>query len=109
MKRSNRLILLIGIFLALVAFVLVIVTLQGGGSGSAGPSAAPTTAQVVVAARVIDLGATIVEKDVELKEVPLEAKSLTSYADTSLVVGKVARRPVEKGQQITYFVVKVDQ
>ena len=33
MKRSNRLVLLIGIFLAIVAFVLIILMLQGGGRG----------------------------------------------------------------------------
>ena len=44
MKRSNRLVLLIGIFLAIVAFVLIVLMLgNGDGGGGIRPSASPTT------------------------------------------------------------------
>ena len=33
MKRSNRLVLLIGVFLAIVAFVGILLLAQGGGGG----------------------------------------------------------------------------
>ena len=55
MKRSNRLVLLIGIFLAIVAFVLVVMTI---GNPTRTPEAVtPTTTPVVIAAKDIPLGA----------------------------------------------------
>ncbi len=39
MKRSNRLVLLIGIFLAIVAFVLIVLMLGNGGGGGGEPAA----------------------------------------------------------------------
>ncbi len=106
MKRSNRLVLLIGIFLALVAFVLVVLLLSGGtgGTGSAGPSAVPTTARVVVAAKDIALGDKIVADQVGLKEIALADRPTTAFGDTSLVIGQVARKSVVAGQLITSVV-----
>ncbi len=58
MKRSNRLIMLIGLFLAVVAFVGIIYVIGGngggGGGGDAGAGSSKTT--VVVAATDIPLG-----------------------------------------------------
>jgi Flp pilus assembly protein CpaB len=101
LKRSNRLVLLIGIFLALVAFVLIIVMLGGGGGGgTVRPSAEPTTANVVVATKDVDLGATIQADQVGLKEIPVPVPA-NSYPDTSLVIGQTARSSVTAGQLIT--------
>lgn len=99
MKRSNRLVLLIGIFLALVAFVLVILTLQGGGSQPV--DAPPTTAKIVVAARNIDLGAKITAADVKTSEVTLADKPADGFADVSFVIGQTARTSVTAGQYIS--------
>jgi Flp pilus assembly protein CpaB len=104
LKRSNRLVLLIGIFLAIVVFVLIIVTLGGGSPGSNRPSAAPTTGEVVVASKDLDLSATITSGDVTLKEIPLPLPA-GSYSDTSLVIGQIARTPVTSGQLITSTVI----
>lgn len=103
MKRSNRLVLLVGIFLALVAFVLIVLLLGGGGGPGqqAGPSAPPTTVNVVVAARDIALGARIQEADLRLREIPINERPASSFADTSFVVGQIARAPVTAGQLIT--------
>jgi len=105
LKRSNRLVLLIGIFLALVAFVLIIVMLGGGGgTGSSQPSAAPTTAKVVVALQDIALGDKIAETQVGLKEIPVGERPATAFGDTSLVIGQIARTSVLKGQLVTTVV-----
>ena len=103
MKRSNRLVLLIGIFLALVAFVLIVLLLggDGTGTGTAGPSASPTIVKVVVASKDIDLGARIQATDVALKDIPTEARPPTAFADTSLVIGQIARVKVTAGQLVT--------
>ena len=103
MKRSNRLVLLIGIFLALVAFVLIVLLLSGGGTGTgtAVPSASPATTQIVVAAKDIALGDKIVADQVGLKEIPVESRPATAYGDTSLVIGQIARKSVTAGQAVT--------
>ncbi len=102
MKRSNRLVLLIGIFLALVAFILIVMMLgNGGGVGDNRPSAAPTTTKVVVAAKSIDLGATIQQSDLSTKDFTVGEEPIDSYNDTSLVIGQVARSSVTQGQLIT--------
>jgi Flp pilus assembly protein CpaB len=99
LKRSNRLVLLIGIFLALVAFVLIILMFNNNGGGQAGPSAAPTTTKVVVATKDIALGDKIQENQVGLKEIPLPAPA-AAFGDTSFVIGQVARASVIKGQLV---------
>jgi Flp pilus assembly protein CpaB len=103
LKRSNRLVLLIGIFLALIAFMLIAFSGVIAPRPPA-PSAAPTTAKVVVAARAVALGATFAEGDVTYKDVPLPAPA-DSYADTSFVVGKTARAAVTSGQLIDSAVI----
>lgn len=105
MKRSNWLILLIGVFLAALAFVFVIVLLGGPGSpGSATPTAAPPTdADTVVAARDIPLGVTITAAMVTTKKVLLDNLEPGAYGDVTRAIGKVARQTITKGQQITSF------
>ena len=101
MKRSNRLILLIGIFLAVVAFVLILITLQGGtGNTSNGPTV-PTTANIVVAATDIPLGSKITADMVTTKEVAIADKPTNGFGDTSAVIGQTARASVTAGQAIT--------
>ena len=104
MKRSNRLILLIGLFLAVVAFVGVIL-LTGNSSGSGGtpgPSASPTTAKVVKATVDIAAGTNVTAPMVSLDEVPLAAGGPDTIPDTGLAIGKTVRRTVTKGQTLLY-------
>jgi pilus assembly protein CpaB len=99
LKRSNRLVLLIGIFLAIVAFVLVVLTLQ--------PSSTPQQAEAtkttyVVATKDLPLGSVITDDAVQ--EVPIDIvdyDSTTMYKLKSLVVGQTVRAPVTNGQAIT--------
>ena len=102
MKRSNRLVLLIGIFLALVAFVLVVVTLQGGGS-TTGNQNDPGLREVsvVIAARDVPLGAKFTSDAVTTKVFKVADKPADSYTDPAEVVGQTARQQVTSGQLIT--------
>ena len=103
MKRSNRLVLLIGIFLALVAFVLVILTLQGG--DKPGETVAPTTTTVVIAARDLPLGTKITADAVTTETRPLTEKPVNGFTATGDVIGQTARQPVTRGQTITTAII----
>jgi len=101
LKRSNRLVLLVGIFLAIVAFVLIAILLGNGSTGGGvRPSSPPSTVAIVVAAQDIDLGATIQSTDLTTKDVPVEQRPTDSFTDTSFVVGQIARSHVTSGQYI---------
>ena len=100
MKRSNRLILLIGLFLAVVAFVGVILLTNNGNSGTGTP-AAPTTTAIVVAAQDIPLGTTITAPMVTTKDVPIADKPADSFALPAAVIGKIVRTDVTSGGYIS--------
>jgi pilus assembly protein CpaB len=102
LKRSNRLILLIGVLLAAVAFVGVIMISSGGGSTQATPPPPPTTAKVVVAKLDLPAGTKLSAAMVQLNEVPILASTADSIPDTSLAIGKRIFRGVSAGQQIGY-------
>ena len=100
MKRSNRLILLIGVFLAIVAFVGIVVVFQGdrgGGSGSQTPSELPT----VFAARGIALGTPITKEMLTSKNLAVTQRDATAFPDASLLLGKIARQDIAAGKQLT--------
>ena len=99
MKRSNRLILLIGIFLALIAFVLILLSLNKPTTPENGAEATTTT--LVVATQDIKLGAVIQATDVTTNEVPITDFPPNGIKLTSLVVGQIARLPVVSGQAVT--------
>ncbi len=99
MKRSNRLILLIGVFLAIVAFIGIVFVFNGNTGG--GNNQVPTTATVVVAARDIPLGNQIVKDDLTTKTIQTTDKPADAFGDPSLVLGQIARADVKSGQIIT--------
>lgn len=100
LKRSNRLVLLIGIFLAIVAFVGILM-LQGGGDGSAGPDKPPEELPTVIASVDIPLGSKIQADQVKVEVKPVTAREAGAYEDVSQVVGKVVRVAVTSGAQVT--------
>jgi Flp pilus assembly protein CpaB len=100
LKRSNRLVLLIGVFLAIVAFVGVVL-LVGNPPASTPTAVAPTTGPVVVAKADIPLSTRIRADQVEVKTLNLTAINAGAFQDVSQVVGHVARQPIANGGQIT--------
>ncbi len=98
MKRTNRLILLIGILLAAVAFVGIIFAFNSQGSGST-----PETPQanVVVASRDIKLGDAITERDITTQQIPLTDAKPEYFAQPGDVIGQVARTDIAKGAFLT--------
>lgn len=99
LKRSNRLILLIGVFLAIVAFVGIVVVFQGGrdGGGAQTPAELPT----VFAARGIALGTPITKDMLTSKNIPVTQRDGTAFPDPTLLYGKIARQDIAAGKQLT--------
>jgi Flp pilus assembly protein CpaB len=104
LKRSNRLILLIGVLLAAMAFVGVIMltgsSSPGGGTPTITPK--PTTAKVVKATIDIAAGTNVTASMVELNDVQIAAAGPDTIPDTGLAIGKTIRRAVTKGQTLGY-------
>jgi Flp pilus assembly protein CpaB len=100
LKRSNRLILLIGVFLAIVAFIGVLL-LMGGGGGGGGEPEVKTTLPTVVATEDIPLGTPIQADQITEQEFETTARNAGAFEDVSQVIGQIARQPVTAGAQIT--------
>jgi Flp pilus assembly protein CpaB len=100
LRRTSRLVLLIGIFLAAVVFIVI--ALNGIGGGPSGPvaSAAPTTADTVIALVDIPLG-TVVTQDMVTKQVlSLTGRDADALGDPSQAIGQTARRALLAGGQV---------
>jgi Flp pilus assembly protein CpaB len=105
LKRSSRLIIIVGIILAVVAFAGIIWWGNHGSTtsstaGGAAPTVATTT-QVVDAATNIPLGAVITASQVSVKTVPVTSAPPNAYSDPSQVEGRIARQPIISGDTIT--------
>jgi Flp pilus assembly protein CpaB len=98
LKRSNRLVLLVGVFLAVIAFVGVLLLSQQNQQTA---ETEPTVKNVVIAAEDIPLGTAIEETMLRTEEVPIDAALPGAYEVTSQAIGQIARQEVIEGQQIT--------
>jgi pilus assembly protein CpaB len=99
LKRSNRLVLLIGVFLAIVAFVGILLLVRSPDTSIRDQP--PTEGPVVVAAADIPLSSRIKAEQLTTKTLPLTSISAGAFTDPSQVVGQIARQPVATGAQIT--------
>jgi Flp pilus assembly protein CpaB len=97
-KRSNRLVILVGVLLAVLAFVLVVVLLnQNQGT----TSEEPTEATVLVASEDIAIGDPVTPDKVEARTVPISAASSDSLTDPSQVNGQPALYAIPADSQVT--------
>lgn len=100
MKRSNRLILLIGVFFAIVAFIGIVFIVQGNRSPS-GPSVA-TELPTVFAAKPIALGSEITADMLTVDEhTKVTERDPTAFGSPSLLLGKIAGKDIPQGKQLT--------
>ena len=99
MKRSNRLVILVGVLLAVLAFVGIVILLNGPRPG--GSTTAPTTVQVMVARDNIAIGDPCVADSVEPRQVNADAVVQTRIPDASMLTGRPALVAITAGQQVT--------
>src|SRR5664280_767491 len=102
-KRSNRILILVGIFLAAIAFVgVVAIANTGGGTTSTSATPTPTleaTTPVVFAARDINVGETITNDMVTVQQVTVSqaAKYGTdTFSKVDQVTNKIAAGSISK-------------
>jgi pilus assembly protein CpaB len=96
--RSGKAVLLLGLFLGLVAAVLVYVYLSQAGDEET--AASDTTKSVVVAKEDISVATRITDSMVEIKAISADAVHPDSFSSTEEVVGNLARYPIAAGEQI---------
>jgi Flp pilus assembly protein CpaB len=97
-KRSNRLVILVGVLLAVLAFVGVLFVLNQGG----GPSEPDVVqAQVLVATEDIEIGDPVTPEMVEVAEVDPNAVVGTPFTDPSQLTGREATQAVASGGQVS--------
>ncbi len=92
MKRSNRLFIVAGLALAVIAFVAVLLL----GSGGTSTPPAPPTVSAVTAAADIPLGTQLTAEHITTADIPV-AQAEESFPVAADVLGKVVRRAVPSG------------
>ena len=100
MKRSNRLVLLVGVFLAVIAFVGIALILGQPKTPEPGTGGVPTTLPTVKAVKDIPLGETITADMVNVETLNVDARKTTAFQDPSQVIGEIARRKITTGAQL---------
>ena len=98
MKRSNRLVILVGVLLAVLAFVGIVVLLGQQGNKQ---EAEKVTVNVLVAKADIALGDSVTPDLVEVKAVEPAAVAGTRIADPSQLTGAPALFPISAGSQVS--------
>jgi Flp pilus assembly protein CpaB len=102
-KRSNRLVIFVGVLLAVLAFVGIVILLNQTNTG--GPGTTPTTVKVLVAKADIAIGDPVTPDKVETKEVDPGAVNGTPLTDPSQVAGQAALQNVAAGSQVSKEVI----
>jgi pilus assembly protein CpaB len=105
-KRSNRLVILVGVLLAVLAFVGIVVLLSRPASG---PTVVDVTVKVLVAKADIDIGDPVTPDKVKVLEVGPEAVTGTRFSDPSQLDGSPALYPIGKDQQVSQEAVGLGQ
>jgi Flp pilus assembly protein CpaB len=95
LKRSNRLVLLIGVLLAVVAFGGVFFLLN---QPKPPTTTAPTELPTVYARQNIPLGTVITAEMVEARNQQIAVRDTNAFGDIGQVVGKTVRAEVKQGQ-----------
>jgi Flp pilus assembly protein CpaB len=99
-KRSNRLVILVGVLLAVLAFVAIVILLNQNRGGTGEPTE-PTTETVLVATQDIAIGDPVTPDAVEEQAIDPEAVIQSPLRSTTAVAGQAALFPIPAGSQVT--------
>ena len=105
MKRSNRLVILVGVLLAVLAFVAIVILLNQQRAPDA--AAEPITETVLVATQALEIGDSVTPDVVEEQQVDPEAVQGTPLRSTTAVAGQPALFPIPAGSQVTAEVIGI--
>ena len=101
MRRTSRLVLLLGIFLAALTFVVVLFLGQGPRpTQPVGPSAPPTQLPTVVALQDIPLGTVVTAEMLTTRTLAVNLRDANVYGDPSQAVGKTTRTALVAEAQV---------
>jgi Flp pilus assembly protein CpaB len=98
-NRSNRLVIFVGVLLAILAFVGIVILLNTPGGGPSGNQ--PTTVKVVVAKADIKIGDPVTPDKVAERDVDPGAVLQTPLHSVSQVTGQPALYAIPKDSQVT--------
>jgi Flp pilus assembly protein CpaB len=101
-RRTSRLVLLLGIFLAALTFIVVLFLGGPGGGGglTASPSAPPAQLPTVVAAVDIPLGTVVTADMVTTRTLAANTRDAGALGDVSQAVGKTTRTALVAQAQV---------
>ena len=98
MRRSNRIVILVGVLLAVLAFVAIVILLNQREDPVAPEEITET---VLVATQDIAIGDAVTPDLVEEQAIPPDAVQGTPLSSTTVVSGQVAVFPIPAGSQVT--------
>ena len=93
--------LLIGVFLAIVAFVGIVLVLSQGSGGPNPAASAAAPIKTVVAAQDIPLGVRLTAGMLTTKEFRPSERRQGAFGDPSQILGQTVRRPIVKDAQLS--------
>jgi len=105
-KRSNRLVILVGVLLAVLAFVGIVVLL---GQNNEPTAVEAPTVKVLVATEDIDIGDPVTPGVVKVIEVDPDAVTGTRFSDPSQLTGAPALYPILTDTQVSQEAVGLGQ
>lgn len=100
MRRTSRLVLLLGVFLAALVFVVILLGSRPGGTATPPVASAPSQLPTVVAVADIPLGTIVTQEMLTTKTLAVNLREANVYGDPSQAVGKTTRKAIVAGAQI---------
>ncbi len=100
MRRTSRLVLLLGVFLAALVFVVILLGSSPKPPDSATSSAPPTQLPTLIALVDIPLGTIVTQEMFTERTLAINLRSANVYGDRSEVVGKTTRVTLVAGAQV---------
>ena len=100
MRRTSRLVLLLGVFLAALVFVVILLGSKPGGQTSTPVASAPTQLPTVVAVVDIPLGTVVTQDMLTTRTLATNLREGGVFGDVSQAVGKTTRKALVAGGQV---------